>query len=67
MNFMSSNGQAYKNSSDTMNEVNGQVYADLACYLLSNGGIGPEEIVLFPTNIDQSEFQIYMLFQPFGG
>ena len=49
-----------------MNEVHGQVYADLAVYQLSNGGVGPKQIVLFPTTA-KSEYDIYMLFQPFGG
>jgi hypothetical protein len=66
MNFMLSNGLSYKNSSDTMNEVHGQVYADLAVYQLSNFGIGPTKIVLSPTT-QKSEYDIYMLFQPFGG
>ena len=43
MNFMLSNGSSYKDSSDTMNEVHGQVYADLAVYQLSNFGIGPKK------------------------
>ena len=52
MNFMSSSGIGNKNSSDTKNEVYGQIYSDLACYLLSDGGVGPREIVLWPANSD---------------
>ena len=66
--FMSSNGIGYKDSSDTKNEVYERIYADLACYLLSDGGVGPREIVLFPANSDpQTQFFLYMLFEPFGG
>jgi hypothetical protein len=43
MNFLVSNGSGFKNSSDTMHEVRGQVFADLACYVLSNDGKGPRE------------------------
>ena len=55
-----------------MHEVRGQVYADLACYLLSNGGISPREIAVAPTTgalpiNGKSEHSIYMLFEPFGG
>ena len=49
-----------------MNDVNGHVYADLAVYLLSSDGVGPLEIILFPSS-GQSQYQVYMLFEPFGG
>jgi hypothetical protein len=72
MNFMVSTGLSFKSSSDTMHEVRGQVYADLACYLLSNDGKGPIEIVVVPTTgalpiNGKTEHSIYILCEPHGG
>ena len=70
MNFMTSNGLSYKNSTDTTNDVRGQVYADLIVYILSSDGVGPLEIVIVPTTDPfsyQVTYTIYMLFEPFGG
>jgi hypothetical protein len=72
MNFMVSNGLGSKNSSDAMHEVRGQVYADIACYILSDGGVGPREIRVVPTTgalpiNGKTEHSIYILCEPFGG
>ena len=58
MNFMSSNSSSYKNSDDTMNSVHGNMHADLAPYLLSQGGVGPTEIVLIENS--RSNYDIYI-------
>ena len=43
---MLSNGISYQDNLDIVNNVYGRVFADLACYILSNVGVGPEEIVM---------------------
>ena len=48
MNFMLSDGTSYKDSTDTTNDIVGQMFFDLACYLLSSVGVGPVEIVVVP-------------------
>ena len=60
MNFMSSNSSYYKNSDDTMNVVHGNIYADLVPYLLSQGGVGPTEIVLIEHSRSLYDIYIYI-------
>ena len=55
MNFMMSNGSSYKDNTDTVNDVRGQFFSDLAVYLLSSEGTGPLEIVMVPTTYPFSD------------
>ena len=65
MNFMSSNNLDFKNAAETVYEVHGLIFADLTVYSLSNDGVGPEHIALVQNS--KTSYDIYMLFEPFGG
>ena len=65
MNFMSRDSLSFKNATETDYEVHGLIFADLTVYQLSNNGIGPDRIALVQNS--KSNYDIYMLFEPFAG